>query len=280
MAALRARLVDSLRAFAGRRRLLPLTALLLRAATVRPAPAFVARELLRRRRAATYRLRGSSVRVIVRHSTPDVVTLGEVFHDHQYVPPAPVVQALATRDGPAEVLDLGGNVGLFGAFCLSRWPRARITAFEPDPENAAVLESCVAANGRGDRWRVVRAAAATRSGEAEFVSGLSSLSHLAADAVGARGEPSLRVPTEDVLPRMAASDLVKVDIEGGEWALLRDPRFREQSPPVLVLEYHPHPTLERSPREEVERLLAGAGLEFEPIFHRDDGYGMLWAWRP
>jgi FkbM family methyltransferase len=268
--------VDALRAFAGRRRLLPLTALLLRAATVRQSAAFVARELLRRRTAVSYRLRGSAVRVIIRHGTPDVVTLGEVFHDHQYVPPEPVERRLAEHGAPCEVLDLGANVGLFGAFCLARWPSARITAYEPDPENVAVLERCVAANAGADRWRVVHAAAGTEAGEADFVAGLSSLSHLVADGPG--GGRSVRVRVEDVLPRMSKSDLVKIDIEGGEWALLRDPRFSEKPPPVVVLEYHPHPELERAPREELERVLAEAGFHTAPIFHRADGYGMVWAW--
>jgi FkbM family methyltransferase len=270
--------VDWLRAFAGRRRLLPLTALLLRAAIVRQAPAFAIRELLRRHVVVRYTLRGSGVRVVIRHRTPDVVTLGEVFHDHQYAPPPEVARALEARGGPREVLDLGANVGLFGAFCLARWPQARLTAFEPDPDNAAVLERCVAANGRGGSWRVVRAAAGTEAGEAEFVAGLSSLSHLATGQ-GAT-EATVRVRVEDVLPRIAASDLVKIDIEGGEWALLRDTRFAEQPPPVLVLEYHPYPSVQNPPRAELERILRSAGFELAPIFHRPDDYGMVWAWRP
>ncbi len=31
---------------------------------------------------------------------------------------------------------------------------------------------------------------------------------------------------------------MKIDIEGAEWALLADPRFRELRAPVVGLEYH------------------------------------------
>jgi hypothetical protein len=48
---------------------------------------------------------------------------------------------------------------------------------------------------------------------------------------------------------------------------------------VIVLEYHPHLCPDPDPRGAAERALAGAGLKITPIWHRDDGYGMVWAWR-
>ena len=41
----------------------------------------------------------------------------------------------------------------------------------------------------------------------------------------------------DVLGQIAEADLVKMDIEGGEWGILADPRIARQR--ALVLEYHP-----------------------------------------
>ena len=38
---------------------------------------------------------------------------------------------------------------------------------------------------------------------------------------------------------MAEADLVKIDIEGGEWPILTDPRFAQLPTPALVIEYHP-----------------------------------------
>jgi FkbM family methyltransferase len=268
----RARVAQSLRALAGRPRLLPLTALLLRARTVRPALAFVARAGARRHGTFVYRLRENGLRVAIRHGTGDVVTLGEVFHEHDYRPPAEVEQRL-TRVG--RIVDLGANVGLFGAFAAARWPQAEILAFEPDPANAEVHARTIALNGLQARWTLVRSAAGASSGRARFLAGGVALSRLA----GEGDEGDIEVELRDVLPELAGADLVKMDIEGGEWAILCDPRFRARPPRALVLEYHPRFCAGGDPREAAESALAGAGLALRSIWHRPDGHGMVWAWR-
>jgi len=78
---------------------------------------------------------------------------------------------------------------------------------------------------------------------------------------------------------VCAADLVKVDIEGGEWDILLDPRFAQNPPRAIVLEYHPHLCPGDDPRAAAQEALARAGLSMAPIWHRADGYGMLWAWR-
>jgi len=213
-----------------------------------------------------YRLRERpAVSVVVRHTTPDLGVLDEVFGERIYAPPRP----LGT---PARVLDLGGNVGLFGAWALARWPGAEITSVEPDPHNLEVLERCVAANAGA--WRVVPAAASTRGGELRFSAGRFACSMVVDD-----GDGTVRVPAVDVLPWLARTDLAKVDIEGGEWELLGDERFRAEGPAALVLEYHPH----RCPSSDSTRaavgLLERAGYAVEAVRTRPDGVGMLWAFR-
>jgi FkbM family methyltransferase len=264
-----------MRWLAGRPRLLPITALLLRAGTVRESPAFVARAALRREGTFLYRLRENGLLVAIRHGTGDVVTLGEVFHEHDYTPPSEVLPSLT---GIQRIVDLGANVGLFGAFAAGRWPDAGIVAFEPDPANAAVHERTIAANGLQARWTLVRSAAGAGTGRARFLAGDVALSRLAG-AEDARDAQSIDVPVEDVLPRLAETDLVKIDIEGGEWAILRDPRFAEAPPRVLVLEYHPRFCGAAEPRSAAESALAAAGLRVQSIWHRADGHGMLWAWQ-
>ncbi len=265
--------VDALRWVAGRPRLLPLTALLLRARTVRPSSVFVLREALRRRIISTYRLREEGLWVAIRHCTGDVVTLGEVFHEHDYRPPAELERGLG-RVGT--VVDLGANIGLFGAFAAARWPEATIVGFEADPDNAAVHERAIAVNGLQVRWRLVRAVATAYDGTARFVAGGIALSHVA-DA--AEEEQATELPACDVLPALASADLAKIDIEGGEWAILGDPRFRAAPPRALVLEYHPRFCPGPDARVEVESAMRGAGLHVRSVWHRPDGHGMLWAWR-
>jgi hypothetical protein len=46
-----------------------------------------------------------------------------------------------------------------------------------------------------------------------------------------------------------------------------------------VLEYHPEGCPDADPRAAAEHAVKEAGLETKSIWHADDGYGMLWAWR-
>jgi len=265
--------IDVLRRAGAHPALLPTTALALRARTVRPASAFFVRERLHRGGAFAYRLAEAGISVTIRHGSGDVVTLGEIFHDRQYAP-VPEVRPLLRE--PRRIVDLGANVGLFGAFAASRWPHAEILAFEPDPANAAVHERTILINGLQRRWTLRRAAAAARDGRASFVAGQVALSHLAPSGAG---EGTVEVATSDVLPLLADADLVKMDIEGGEWAILTDPRFRAAPPRVLVLEYHPLQCPEPDPRGAVEAALRAAELQLRITWSRGDGHGMLWAWR-
>lgn len=250
-----------------------MTALLLRARTVRPAAAFVLREGLRCQGVKVYRLRQSGLQVAIRHGTGDVVTLGEIFHEHDYWPTREVEESLSTV---TRVVDLGANIGLFGAFAAARWPEAEILAFEPDPANADVHRRTIEMNELQARWRLVRAAAGSRDGSARFVTGDVALSHLADAEEERRG---IEVSVEDVMPRLAGADLVKMDIEGGEWTILEDPRFRESPPRAVVLEYHPRFCSGADPRAAAESALVSAGLRVRSIWHRPDGHGMLWAWQ-
>jgi FkbM family methyltransferase len=265
----RARRLSALRSILGHPRVVPLTALLLRARTVSPSIAFVARELLRRRGPFRYRERAGGLTVLVRHGSADPVTLGEVFHERDYEPPPEV----PLRD-PQRVVDLGANVGYFGAFALGAWPSARVLAYEPDPANAEIHARAIQLNALGERWALRRAAAAAADGELRF--------RASGDALSRADEAAdLVVPSEDVMPVLAGADLLKLDIEGGEWAILADPRFATGPPRVVVMEHHPEGCPGPDSRAAALEALARAGLtETASIFLRADGYGMLWAWRP
>jgi FkbM family methyltransferase len=274
----RARGLRAVRRLGAHPRVLPLTALLLRARTVRPAPIFFAREALGSRRTCVYRLRASGMAVAIRHRSGDVVTLGEVFHEHDY---EPVGDAALQLGDVRRIVDLGANIGLFGVFAAARWPQAQIVGFEPDPANAAVHERTIAINALGRRWRLVRAAAGAQDGSAAFIAGDVALSRLAGaeDASASEEAARIEVPVRDVLAEIAGADLVKMDIEGGEWAILGDARLRSSPPRVLVLEYHPRFCPEADPRGAVEAALGLAGMRTQSIWHRADGHGMLWAWQ-
>jgi FkbM family methyltransferase len=270
---MRVGLIAPIRWLGARRMVLPVTARVLCARTVRESARFLAREVSRPSGIRLYRLRENGVRVAIRHKGVDAATLAEMFYHRYYHPPEEVARAIGEG---SEILDLGANVGLFGAFAIARWPHSRIVAFEPDPANARVHEDTIGANGLGGRWRLERAAAATRDGQVQFAAGLNAGSHIV-DSQSDEG--TVTVLSRDVLPLIAVADLVKMDIEGGEWAILLDARFASHPPRALVLEYHPRGCPDGDPRAAAARVLRASGLKTASIWHASDGHGMLWAWR-
>jgi FkbM family methyltransferase len=246
----------------------------LRGSLVRSPLRFALNEIRPGQVTAAYRLRAGVVSIVLRHHTPDVLVLDEVFSQREYEFPTSVKDVLAGESNTITVVDLGANIGLFGAFVLTQYPDASIVAFEPDPANAAIHARAIEANAT-KRWTLVQAAAAAAPGTMRFSSGDFTRSH-AAQA----GEDAIEVAAEDVLPRIRGADLVKIDIEGGEWALLDDPRFVETEARAVVLEYHPENCPGLDPQAEAERAFVGAGFKVsrgptKPEF----GTGILWGWR-
>jgi FkbM family methyltransferase len=247
---------------------------------VRESLPFVRRELQSRSVRGRYRLRRSGQTIMIRHGTLDIPTLAEIFLERQYEPPPALAQYLENLGRPPQIVDLGANIGLFGAFMRSRLPQARLTAVEADPENAAVHRDVVAANAAEAVWHLIEAVASVSNDEVAFLAGENVFSRAAEP--GSAGNARL-VEGLDALPVLGEADLAKIDIEGGEWAILGDSRFQELSPKTLVLEYHSHLCPGPEPRQVALELLREAGYEVELRTERTTDYGtfgMLWAWKP
>ena len=258
----------------------PLVAAALRAKVPDRGVHFFLREALGRRVGATYGLRQArSVRFAVRHGTPDVDALDQMFAQRLLAAPEPVEAALAALGRPPQVADLGANIGLYGAFASLMWPGAGIVCVEADPVNLPVLRRTIEANG-GD-WELIPAFAATHDGRIAFEAGRFGLSRAASN--GQEGAPAGVVEVEkiDVFPVLTRADLVKVDIEGSEWDILCDARLVDLPAVALALEYHPqHCPQPADPRSLATDLLENAGFSVQegPDIPQA-GHGSLWAWR-
>jgi FkbM family methyltransferase len=239
---------------------------------VRQTPLFVVREMLPRERTSTYRPRGARLAVVLRHHTSDRFILAQLFRERLYALPDEPLQRLLAIDQP-KVVDVGAHVGLFGAWFLSEYPAANVVAFEPDPGNAAVLRRCIEQNRLADQWTVIEACAGTAGGTVPFRAG-----QYAESQIG-DGPGSGPVPVRDVFPHLADADVVKLDAEGAEWAILTDPRFRELTPPLIALEYHPQGCPGSDPRKTALSLLEGYDVAEIEVPHAPSGVGMLMAWR-
>jgi FkbM family methyltransferase len=230
---------------------------------------------------ARYELRRRPGVFHLRHGSGDVAILNKIFArdpaTSSYEPPAAVAAALDATRAP-RILDVGANIGLFGVYALGRWPEARITSFEPDPDNFRVLDLTVGANQREGSWDDVPAAVSNADGELEFAPGDGAKSHLSPTAAD---EATITVPAVDFFGRLGDGvDLVKMDIEGGEWQILADPRLATAPVRVIRLEWHTLLCPEDDARTAAVDLLKAGGFPHVVDGDRQHGRnGVLWAWR-
>jgi FkbM family methyltransferase len=166
-----------------------------------------------------------------------------------------------TASRSPRILDCGANIGLASLFFKRRYPAARITAFEADPAIAAMLAENVRRNGASD-VEVVAAAVWTETGEVTFRPDGADSGAVAA-LEGAPATDAIRVPTVRLADRLAAEriDLLKLDIEGAETAVLSDCAGVLDHVEALLLEVHEFdPARRRCP--ELLQLLADRGFTY------------------
>jgi FkbM family methyltransferase len=130
----------------------------------------------------------------------------EIFLDRGY-------EVAGLGDSPV-ILDCGGNIGMSVIWFKQRYPRARITVFEADPQTADLLEENARALGLTS-VTVVRAAINDAAGKVSFVPEGSLGGHVG-DGLGVLADA---VPLSD---HTEPVDYLKVDIEGSEFGMLKD----------------------------------------------------------
>lgn len=248
-----------------------------RARRVREPLAFAFAEIDPRPSVRAYTLRRSGMVCYLRHHANDLGAFDDVVLAGEYTPPPPVMRWLATRTPGPRILDLGGHVGLFCLDMLARVPAATLTTLEPDAANLAVLRRTIERNGLSASVDVIGCAAAPRTGPVAFVSGYGVASY---EAAAEEADGAGTVPGVDVLELMATADLVKMDIEGGEWAILADPRAAAAAGPAIVLEFHDRLCPFEDAEAAVTAWLERAGLRVWPDVRRLPGMGLIWAFDP
>lgn len=175
----------------------------------------------------------------IRHQSRDVNILNDVFGatggGPAYAPPSEILTAKGHTF--RSVLDLGGNIGLFGLYAFMEFGSSRIVSVEPDAENLRLLRLTVSKNELSSRWTILEGAAGVADRIASFASSLGPDSRIV-------GEDSLTdsstttVTVFDVMTLGSDFDLLKMDIEGSEWEILEDERFAEWAPSTVVMEWH------------------------------------------
>lgn len=135
------------------------------------------------------------------------------------------------RDDP-RIIDGGANIGLATIYWKMVYPRARIVAFEPDPNVFAVLEANCAEHGVTD-VELVCAALWTADGDIGFSAEGADAGRL--DVTSS----STSVPTRRLAHLLdTPTDLLKLDIEGAETDVILDCTAQLEAVERIFCEFH------------------------------------------
>jgi FkbM family methyltransferase len=118
------------------------------------------------------------------------------------------------------VLDIGAHVGSFALWTCERAPHAQVISVEPEPRNFGDLASNIERNGLGDRVEAVNAALGSEPGTVTLHVPMNRESGSALATGGASVE-AVVISLPELLERFDGPlDLLKLDCEGAEWAVL------------------------------------------------------------
>lgn len=199
----------------------------------------------------------------------------EVFGQEVYRLP-PTITGQPIR----HIVDVGGNVGYTTLYWASQYSEARILAFEPHPANVAAFRQHVQRNRLGDRVVLIPSAAGTREGAVCLWDDGSGSSHVISRR--AAEQETIQASMVDWFSQLGTEpiDVLKIDIEGGEYELLADPRFDNLQVRGVVMEWHTTPDNPYGGQWCVERL-NHLGYQVQSAGDSEHGdIGMIWATRP
>lgn len=179
--------------------------------------------------------------------------------------------ALKKRGEPIQtVLDIGGNVGLFGVMARSSFPEAKIHCYEPNRN----LEKYLSIQSISAGFDYFIEAVGLEDGTVTLDFG--------SDSVLTRSKPDnagnvSQIAFGKAIERLGGSvDLLKIDCEGAEWDIFEDAASWRQVRHVSM-EYHLWPN---HTHEEVKNVMQGLGYRINTnIFDPLSNFGLLTASR-
>lgn len=164
------------------------------------------------------------------------------------------------------IVDCGSNIGTSIAFFKRLYPKARIVGFEPHPTLFPVLKGNMERNGLKD-VELHNCALGKDPGVVPFHVSRNPGSLRSSMRADRGGEVCIEVPLErlsDHLRRLERVDLLKIDVEGGEKAILEDLAGAGMlvKPLHYVLEYHLNIGEDRSDLSSTLRLFEENGFDY------------------
>jgi FkbM family methyltransferase len=185
----------------------------------------------------------------IRRDASDLEVFDSVIMRGEYQVVIEELSKQYTSGSPLQVVDAGGNIGLFSVFLHHHFPEAQITLIEPDTSNLAVLQRNMQVNKMEGQVKVLKRAVWTNNNMLELDNSFRdgkewSLHVRASESVSEQMPNGVKGITLAELVADApnqALQLFKLDIEGAERFLFHDAAFNEallHSVLHVVIEIH------------------------------------------
>ena len=170
------------------------------------------------------------------------------------------------------VVDLGVNVGFSLLYFLHKFEHCNIIGFEPHPGHFVQAKRNLVLDDNAHRVQLYRQAAGAKTRLMQLSDSASSSSLIPMDL-----EQTVTVEVVDIFPLLQGKriDLLKMDIEGGEYEILGDPRFEKLEVDAIVMEWHSRGR-DADDKHWCQHRLIELGFTIDEIF-TEPGYGMFWA---
>jgi FkbM family methyltransferase len=172
----------------------------------------------------------------LRMPSSDVQAYAQIFLRQDY-------QFAATRP-PQTIVDAGANIGLASLYFANQFPQARILALEPEASNFALLtRNCrhysMITPIHGALWHANTSVTVVDPGGGKW--GFQTRDGASGDAPGAARVHAVQGMTVDALMQthgLTHIDILKIDIEGAEREVFRDPSAWIDQVDTVIVELH------------------------------------------
>lgn len=180
------------------------------------------------------------------------------------------------------VIDIGANVGFFGLYILSKYPKAKVLGFEPMPFNYSQLQKYQESYPDFDWINYNTAVADHSDGLTLYSSTIDAFSTMAGVFESGRRGERIDVETLTLKSMMEQNgldqiDLLKLDCEGSEYSILYS-MDDETLDKIKLMSIESHKgNSEKETHKALLAFLEMKGWKYTEERH-GDGYGYIWAW--
>lgn len=156
-----------------------------------------------------------------------------------------------------KIVDCGANIGLSIIYFKRLFPQAKIIAFEPDSKIFKLLQENLHIFGYDD-VELVNKAVWNKNGSAKFFASGDVGSRISED----ENAKNIEIPTyrlQDLLGEEI--DFLKMDIEGAEYNVIEDCKYKLRNVKNIFIEYHSEESTEQK-LDEILKILKEAGFRY------------------